>query len=326
MKSLLLPLCYGAEKQQGIIEAFKELGHEVEVFDYFQHYHNAGSNQRNVRTMLIEVAKRFKPDLVYCQIQHTVILDHDTLRAIRTYCPNVKIVQFTVDVRSYIQGPYFNISKIADMNLICSTGQIKMYQDNGVPNVHFLQVGYSPSLHTPEIEPKESYDFDVTFVANVNNVENYPDMQNRLDSVAALRKAFGSRFALYGWGWPGSAGSLGSIDIDKVFSMAYSKSFCNVSISHFNNISHYFSDRLLHCMASQRPCISWYFPEYESYFVDKQDLVIAHNPDDIVNKVKWLLDNKDKANLIGMNGSNKVFAEHTYLSRIKEMLDMVGIK
>lgn len=325
IKVLYLPINFGSNIQTGPVAAFRQLGHEVQVFDYFEHYHNAGSNQRNVRTMLIEVAKRFKPDLVYCQIQHTVIIDAATLQAIRTYCPGVKIVQYSIDVRDHIQAPYFSVSKICDMNLICSTGQIEMYRSNGVPNVHYLNVGYDSDLYVPEVEPKESYEFDVTFVANVNNIENYPDAKNRSDSVYALRKEFGSKFGLYGWGWPKAAGSLGSIDIHKVFALAYSRSFCNISISHFNNIDHYFSDRLLHCMASSRPCVSLSFPGINSYFVDKQDLLIAHNPDDIVNKVKWLLDNKDKANLIGINGSNKVFAEHTYYSRIKEMLEMVGL-
>lgn len=326
LKVLYLPLNFGSVQQVGVYSAFRDLGCQLEIFDYFLHYHNAGSNQRNVRTMLIEVAKRFKPDLVYCQIQHTVILDSDSIQAIRTYCPGVKIVQYTIDVRSYIAGPYFSISKICDMNLICSTGQLQMYRDNTVPNVHFLHVGYDPNLYQPEIEPKESYEFDVVFLANVNNIENYEGHQSRIDTVTKLRSVFGERFGLFGWGWNKEAKSLGSIDINKAVSDVYSRSFCNISVSHFNNISHYFSDRLLMCLSSGRPTVSWHFPGYESYFVDKQDLVIAYNPDDIVNKVKWLLDNKDKANLIGQNGAAKVFSEHTYLSRITEMLEMIGLK
>ncbi|SRR6266581_660102 len=326
MKVMLIPLNFGSAQQTGPVWAFKQLGHELEIFDYFLHYHNSGSNQRNVRTALIEVAKRFKPDLIYCQIQHTVIIDSESLAKIRTFCPNVKIVQYTIDVRSYVPGPYFNISKVCDMNLICSTGQLEMYRSNSINNVHFLNVGFDPNLYQSESEPKESYEFDVVFLANVNNVENFSGHQERLNTAHALRKNFGSRFGLFGWGWSSEMKSLGSIDIDKAVSQVYSRSFCNISVSHFNNISHYFSDRLLMCLSSGRPCISWYFPGYESYFVDKQDLVIAHSPEDIVDKVKWLLDNKDKANLIGMNGAAKVFSEHTYLSRITEMLEMIGLK
>lgn len=326
IKVLYLPLNYSSTQQTGVYWAFRELGCQLEIFDYFLHYHNSGSNQRNVRTMLIEVAKRFKPDLVYCQIQHTVIVDGETVNAIRTYSPGVKIVQYSQDCRSYIPGPYFNVSKFCDMNLICSTQQIQMYKDNGVNNVHYLQTGYDPNLYQPEKEVKDSYEFDVVFLANTNNVENYPGSIQRAHCVELLRKTFGSRFGLWGHGWSKEMKSLGSIGIDKAVSEVYSKSFCNISVSHFNEISHYFSDRLLMCMASGRPTISWSFPGIDSYFVDKQDLVIAYSADDIVNKVKWLLDNKDKANLIGQNGAAKVFSEHTYLSRITEMLEMIGLK
>lgn len=326
MKVLLMPLCYSAERQQGIIDAFRELGCELEVFDYYTHYENHHRNQRNTRQSLIETAKRFKPDLVYCQIQHTVILDASSIQAIRTFIPTVKIVQYTVDIRASIQNSYYNVSKVSDMNLICSTGQLQMYRDNSVPNVHFLQVGYSPALHCPEIEPKEKYDYDVVFVANINSIELYPGNSERIDSVYALKREFGEKFGLFGNGWNRELKAVRSVDITKVVEEAYSKSFCCISISHFNEVDHYYSDRLLHCLASGRPTVSWHFPKYESYFVDGCDLVIAKGPEDIVNKVKYLLDNKDKANYIGMNGAAKVFAEHTYLSRITEMLEMIGLR
>jgi spore maturation protein CgeB len=326
IKVLLLPLVYGSERQQGVINAFKELGCELEVFDFYTHYENHHRNQRTTRQSLIETAKRFKPDLVYAQIQHTVIIDRDSLQGIKAFVPNVKIVQYTVDIRASIQNPYYNVSKVCDMNLICSTGQLQMYKDNGIPNVHFLHVGYSPSLHRPEIEPKEKYEFDAVLVANTNTVENYPGSEDRLNTAYALRREFGQRFGLFGSGFPKDLKALGHVDITRVVEEAYSKSFSCISISHFNEIDHYYSDRLLHCLSSSRPTVSWHFPKYESYFVDGCDLVIAKGPDDIVNKVKYLLDNKDKANFIGMNGAAKVFAEHTYLSRITEMLEMIGLR
>lgn len=326
IKILYLPLAYSCEKQQGVIDAFRELGCELEVFDFYTHYENHHRNQRTTRQALIETAKRFKPDLVYCQIQHTVIIDRDSLQAIKTFVPNVKIVQYTVDIRASIQNSYYNVSKICDMNLICSTQQLQMYRDNGVPNVHFLQVGYGPELYTPESEPKKEYDYDTVFVANINTVDQYPGHSERIDAVYALKKEFGDRFGLFGNGWNRELKPVRPIDITRVVEEVYSKSFSCISISHFNEVDHYFSDRLLHCMASSRPTVSWHFPKYESYFVDGCDLVIAKGPEDIVNKVKYLLANKDKANFIGMNGAAKVFAEHTYLSRITEMLDMIGLR
>jgi len=326
MRVLYLPLNYGSTVQDGVYDAFNQLNCQLEIFDYFEHYNNAGNNQRNVRQMLIEVAKRFRPDLIYCQIQHTVIIDADTINGIRNYCPMVKIVNYTIDARNYIPGPYFSVSRISDLNLITSTGQLQMYKDNNVPNIHYLQVGYNPKHYFPEVEAKSSYEFDTVFLANVNNVENYPGHSQRIDTVHALRKAFGNRFGLFGHGWPKELKSLGSVDINLAVKNVYANSFSTISVSHFNEITHYFSDRLLMCLASGRPTVSWHFPGYESYFVNKQDLLIGNSPDEIVNNVKWLLENPDRANLIGQNGASKVFCEHTYLSRIKEMLEMIGLQ
>ena len=80
------------------------------------------------------------------------------------------------------------------------------------------------------------------------------------------------------------------------------------------------------CMASGRPTISLRFPKWESYFTHKGDIVIADSVADIPNKVQWLLDNPERAELIGSLGAEKILAEHTYLSRIKELLEMVGLK
>ena len=80
------------------------------------------------------------------------------------------------------------------------------------------------------------------------------------------------------------------------------------------------------CMASGRPTISLKFPKWESYFTNNCDIIIADSVEDIPNKVQYLRDNPDIANYIGRCGAQKVFAEHTYYSRIKELLNMLNLK
>jgi spore maturation protein CgeB len=140
-----------------------------------------------------------------------------------------------------------------------------------------------------------------------------------------LRKKLGDRFCLFGDGWPKSLKSKGSID-QKTLINVYHRSFSVLSVSHFNDIDHYFSDRLLMCMASGRPTISYRFPKYESYFTNNCDLVIANNVSEVYNKLTWLLENRDLANFIGQSGADKVMAEHTYFSRVNELFTMIGLK
>jgi spore maturation protein CgeB len=218
------------------------------------------------------------------------------------------------------------VGQVVDYTLISSTGQIDMFKKAiGKNNVGYWQIGYDPKLYYPDPNVRSSFEYDCVFIANVNTKENYPGRAARERVSMLLRLAFGDRFALYGHGWPKSYGSKGSLDQQQAAS-AYHRSMCSISVSHFNELNHYFSDRLLMCLASGRPTISWHFPKYESYFTNNCDLVIADSAEDIVSKVKMLKRDPDLANYIGKSGAEKVMAEHTYLSRVKELLDMVGLK
>jgi hypothetical protein len=55
------------------------------------------------------------------------------------------------------------------------------------------------------------------------------------------------------------------------------------------------------------------------------DLVIVDKVEEIPDAVQMLKDNPSLANFIGKQGALKVFAEHTYYSRVKELLNIVGL-
>ena len=140
-----------------------------------------------------------------------------------------------------------------------------------------------------------------------------------------LKSTFGERFRLHGDSWPKRFGSSGGIP-QKSVAAAYHKSLCSISISHYNNIGHYFSDRLLLSMASGRPVISLKFPKWETYFTNNCDLIIVNSVEEIPGKLKWLKENKDAADFIGKSGADKVKAEHTYLSRVNELLEKIKLQ
>jgi spore maturation protein CgeB len=325
IKVLYCPLNFGDQVMTGVYDAFRQNDCQLEVFDYFDYYNN-NRNVRQIRRMFVQKAIEFQPDLLHMQIQHTTILDGDSVNEIRNALPNCKIVNWTGDVRNYIPVTYLNIAKYAHFNLISSTGQLDMFRSNGVPNVGYWQIGYNPQLHFPEKQLRSSFDFDVVFLGNVNPKENYPGHNERMTTMYTLRRTFGNRFGLFGNHWPKDLGCLGAVELPSACPQAYHRSFCSLSVSHYNQLDHYFSDRLLMCLASGRPTVCWKFPKVHSYFVDRCDLLMAEGPDDVVQKVKYLLDHPDEANYIGASGAAKVFAEHTYFSRISELLDMVGLK
>ena len=324
IRVLYLPLNYGSVVQNGVYDAFREAGCHLDVFDYFYEYERHGKRVHKVREDLIKRAFNTKPDMVYMQIQHTKVIDAKTISTIKQQHPKTIIVNWTGDIRNYIPPTYKSMSHVSDYNLISSTGQLDQFRKE-CNNVYYLQIGYNPKLYFPNENHVGIFDYDVSFVANNNVKENYPGRHEREEVCRILRKEFGNRFGLFGHGWPRSFASKGSIDQSAVNSI-YHNSYCVLSVSHFNDVNHYFSDRLLMCLASGRPTISYRFPKWQSYFTHDSDIVIADSISEIPNKVRELLSDPAKANFIGESGAAKVYAEHTYLSRINELLHMVGLK
>ena len=311
--------------QSGVYDAFRESGVKLDIFDYYSIYENSKRRSGPVRNRFIQVAQSLRPDLIHMQIQHTNVIDANTIRKIKNILPNTIISNWTGDVRSFVPRSYKAIAKFSNVNLISSTGQLEMFRREIRQPVKYWQIGYNPKLYYPEDKPRDKFEWDICFVGNNNPKEKYPGRIERELACKLMRKKFGNRFALFGNGWPKSLRSKGSID-QKTVVNAYHKSFAVLSISHFNDIDHYFSDRLLMCMASGRPTIQYHFPKYESYFANNCDLVMAKNVQEIGNKMDWLLANPDMANYIGQSGAAKVAAEHTYLSRINELFGLVGLR
>jgi spore maturation protein CgeB len=311
--------------QRGVYDAFREAGCQLEVFDYFTIFESARKKSAKVRQQFVSMATNFKPDLIHMQLQHTKVIDSRTIARVKSALPKTIITNWTGDVRNNVPGTFARVGQVADFNLISSTGQLKMFQEGVGKNVRFWQIGYDPKLYYPDPEKRTSFEWDCVFIGNNNTKEGYPGRHARELTCKKLRAAFGDRFALFGNGWPKNFKSKGTIDQKKA-ATAYHRSMCSISVSHYNDLDHYFSDRLLMCLASGRPTVSFRFPKWESYFTNNCDLVIADSVDDIVNKVRYLKQNPDLANYIGKSGSEKVLAEHTYASRVLELLDMVGLR
>ena len=325
IKVMYVVLNYGNVVQDGLYDAIRQSGCELSIFDYFHEFAQNNSDAMKTRMKLLTKTLSFRPNLLLLQIQHTTIIDREIIFEIKKQLPDMIIVNYTQDQRNYIPDTFKAIASVSDYNLIPSTGQLEMYKPY-MSNVMYWQIGYNPALYYPENPPRTRFDFDVVFVANDNPSENYPGRHDRIQLIRMLRSAFGSRFGLFGSNWQQDFGALYSADQRKLMQEVYWKSVCCLSVSHYNDISHYFSDRLLMCLASGRPTVSYRFPNWESYFTNNSDLVIANTYDEVVGAVRKLKDDAEFANFIGENGSAKCFSEHTYASRFVELLGIMKLE
>jgi len=313
LRVLYLPI----GSQPGMVDAFENVGVKLDVFDFvglWDRTHSKGV----VNNEFLSKVRNLQPHLIHMQLQFTGIIDASIIQEARNLSPGVIITNWTGDVRAQAQAQFTNITNVVDYSLISSTGQLEMYKAAGCHNVKYWQIGYNPKAHFPM--NLETHKYDVSFLAN-NYGHTFPDGSLRVGVVDTLRSMFGTSFGLFGSGYVPPAPTVAPYMANEI----YNQSVCTLSISNFNSVSHYFSDRLLACMASGRPTISWHFPGFESYFIEGKEIFIARSTKEIVDIVNYCKANPDIAKQVGMNGYQRVLKEHTFTSRVIELLHMTNL-
>lgn len=315
LKVLYLPI----GDQKGTCDAWLNVGVDLKSFDFFTAFQNT-HDYGGIRQKFLDLVKEFQPDLIHMQMQLMDIIDAATVQQARDLCPGVYITNWTGDIRGEANKNFLALSQAIDLSLISSTGQLDLYKNNGCKNVKYWQIGYDPNNCHP-LNLKE-FKYDIAFLAN-NYGNTFPDGSLRLEVARKIYDSFKERCGLFGSAYPSPLPAV-SVDPSQANDI-YNQSICALSISNFNNVQHYFSDRLLYCLASGRPTIAWHFPGCESYFIEGLEIFYARKVDDIVNIVNFCKANPETANQVGMNGYKRALKEHTFTSRIIELLKITNL-
>jgi len=322
-KVLYLPLNCPQTIQTGMYDAFRDLGVELSIFDFYPPFLKRKSVQ-SIRGEFLQEVRRFKPDLIHMQLQFTGVIDGNTLLEAKKIHPKAILTNWTGDIRSNVPGEFAGHSRAIDIALISSVGQLDLYRKAvHCGDVRYWQIGYNPKLYFPQ--NKTTFCHDISFVASKYNTRGaygiFPGAEARTNAANHLLKG-PWRFGLFGNGWGKRVKAISQ----KTANDVYGSSFSCLNISNFNDVYLYFSDRMLMCLASGRPVISYNFPGWEAYFTDMKDIVMVNSPQGIDEKLKWLKANPQKANEIGRAGAELAQKEHTYFCRAAELLRMVGLR
>lgn len=306
MKVLYLPIGL----QPGTERAFHRFA-DTMVFDF-----TASKDPNNEFT---KIALGFKPDLIHMQLQMTNIIRPDIIRNLRNQLPQTIFTNWTGDIRRKADPYFVEISKVVNYSLMSNVGQISLYESSGCENARYWQIGYDSQAYYPK--NNKEFKYDVSFIGN-DYGNTFPDGALRTRIAEKLKQKYGNRAGVFGSGY--RMINVQSCDIRDTNEI-YNNSSCVVSISNFNDVSHYFSDRMLMCLASGRPTIAYRFPGSQSYFADRGDLLIANNDEHVFNLVEECLTKPEWASQIGQNGYLKVLSEHTFESRVLELISIVGL-
>lgn len=323
IKVLYLPLNASENDQAPMYLAWRNNKVDLRIFDfYFSFLKDQNAGRVNVE--FLEVVKEFQPDLIHMQLQMTNVIQPETLEKARSLV-NKKVIltNWSGDIRNEASKELLKISPVVDHTFISSTGQLELYRASGAKNVAYWQIGYDPNIFYPE--EKRIIQYEISFAANAYAAGTFPDAKLRTDIAAELKNKLGNKFALHGSGYSSHLGRIFGLSPKKINSV-YNSSRTILSVSNFNDVSNYFSDRLLICLAAGRPVISYRFPQSETYFTDKVDYLVAHSKEEIYDLVLYCQKNPEAAEKIGKQGAEKVRLQHTYQSRVAELLYLVGLR
>jgi spore maturation protein CgeB len=316
LKVLYLPL----GSQPTTSAAFRNSGVDLAEFDFYTSYNKVG-REETARIFLEHVAQ-IKPDLAHMQLQFEGMIDPDVLVKAKELSPNTIFTNWSGDIYKTVVQYFVDVSKVIDYSFLSNTGQIPLYLAAGGKNIIYWQIGYPQQMFKPL--NKTEFKYKVAFTANNYPDTQYPDAKLRRDIMRSLRMVFGKDAGLFGRNYSHDLGihHISPSQLNEI----YNDSVCVLSVSNFNDISDYFSDRLLYCIGSGRPAIVYRFPGLDKYFKNGKDILVVNNINEIIAAIIKLNNDRELANVIGASGSKRALAEHTLDAKIVELLSIVGLR
>lgn len=309
--------------QVGMRKAFDELfGRDnVRDFDYLE-LQRHGKSTAAINQEFVAAAISHKPDWIWLQVQETNILKADTIQNLKKQLPSTVITHWMGDCRKSVPNYLASICKATDVTFVSNTGQLSMFLEAGAKRAEYCQIGLDYEedvLGLPSWTPP----FKVTDVVFCGNHYGpmFPDGPTRLSAITALQKARVD-IGVVGGGWPRGFNVIGKCEVKQQHHV-YKMAKIALSISHFNNIGLYYSDRQLVSMASGTPVVCRYVPQLESEFVDDEHCLFFRTEEEMVSKVKSLLQDSQKRVRIGSAAKELVSKQHTWLARFQQILPII---
>lgn len=319
------PLNY-SHNQDGQIGAFQEIfgADNVVTFDYMR-MRKQKITSDDINADLVKLAADFKPDWIWMQLQGTNVIRPDALAIIKQIAPKCLVTHWMGDVRTRIPDELVEICRATDATLISNVGQIPLYESLGAKRVEYVQIGLDPSdTGDPSTIYESPWDPpfrvpDVVFIGNFYG-DTFADGTNeRVDAIRALVEAGIDIGVVGGGAWPSDIPVVGKCHVKQQYPV-YKRAKVALSISHFNTIERYYSDRQLISMASGTPVVCRYVPGLEHEFVDGEECAFW-DPLRVrlVDCVRMLLDDPERAAQIGRQGRATVLGHHTWTRRIRDL-------
>lgn len=304
------------------------MGHETELFDFYTHYRQVGSEQ--MTAMLRRRVEEWSPDLVFFFLYGNEF-DPRGVKAIRTETNTVTFNWFADD-----HWRFDNFSRHwADCFSFVSTTDaesVAKYRASGYDRVLLTQWAANPRWYrkgTGELRE------DVTFVGQAHG--------NRPMIIRALQKQ-GIPVKVMGTGWNVTRwhhyarrlrllsgqryeAIVNSTRISQQDMIAmFQTSRINLNLSGSSQVSeNQIKGRSFEIPACGGFQLSGPANRLDEYLVPDREVVVYESVGDLAEKIRWYLDNERERGVIAAAGYERVLRDHTYERRFKELFRAMGL-
>jgi spore maturation protein CgeB len=268
---------------------------------------------------LISLAFRCEPAL--CLISGGQRVSPETIEKIKSR--GIKTALWTVDAPSDFQ-PVFDAAPLYDFIFCGGTEAQELLAKSGVRKTHWLPFASDPEIHKPEdlsLEEKKKWGSDVTFVGSF-----YPNRSLILENISDLGlKVWGP-----GWDQLPSASPLKKLTRSvqlkpEEWRKILSGSKMTLAIHYQNGKTPCYqaSPKVYETMACQSFLLVDNQKDVRSLFEDGRHLVIFKDIEDIREKIAYYLNHSQERKEIARQGYEEVIKKHTYIHRIKKLVQVI---
>lgn len=273
----------------------RELGHEV---TRVEHRTKEGAANPMFASNLRAATEGKTYDLCFAQLQGFPMSPEWWAMVAST---GAFVVEWCGDVRDPIPNHYAKNAPFVDVTAFSNMTDVVTFNREGWRS-EYLQIGYDETFYTPGNEVRGG----VVFLGN-NYPARFPESASRAKMVAAMQRAFGPRFTVYGRGWrPGSVSTTPEAE-----RAIYQRALVAVNWDHFHR-PYFASDRILRAQSCGCVVVT---QEYEGREQEHPFAVAVTSIEGAVEAVRGLLDGSD----LGEKAARHTREKHTWHARIETM-------
>jgi spore maturation protein CgeB len=328
-----------------IVNSIEDAGHKADYIDIRQIYRDAGAiNAQQV--FINEIDKlNINPDIIL--VLKGLEISKDTLQTIKDKYKKAKLINWFFDVYAgdkpiYENTDYLEALKLFDYYFCSLKGVSDILREKGYNNAYYLDEACCPEANGEQYMNYfqiNKYGNDISFCGSIGFTKMHKDRLRLLNLISKECYNLTIHGPIYmDWKYVSEdirrCHSKDTTIINEKHSMVCQSSLINLGIDQDINVDMGFSARLFRVMCAgglylntNTKGLNKMFKineTKESPITDDLELVVFYDDEDLCNKLDFLLEHDDIRKKIAKNGQKVVLEKHTFVDRIKEMIEILG--